>query len=213
MTVFQVENRDFRVHRHFLAENSPIFSSMYSLPPIPNEANEAGAMADEGAADENPIYLSGVTELEFETLLRYFYKGMHDDFSLPQSSWIALLSIAHRYEFLNVRVRAIREIYDPVKQRDEGPPSSDSPSEPPDYLMLMLTAEKYDVPLEQALPSFVGCVMREEPLTEVEIARLSTLTAHRLARAREDYLRKTKGRSRNVAKGIVRDIWPAAQNK
>ena len=206
-------------------------------------------MADEGASDENPIYLSGVTELEFETLLRYFYKGyvrvsrtaspfrhyrpnmangcagtgapffpdagpsMHDDFSLPQSSWIALLSIAHRYEFLNVRVRAIREIYDPVRQRDEGNSGSDSSSAPPDYLTLMLTAEKYDVPLQQALPSFVGCVMREEPLTEVEIARLSTLTAHRLARAREDYLRKTKGRSRNVAKVIVRDIWPGAQNK
>ena len=27
----------------------------------------------EGTSDENPIYLSGVTELEFETLLRYFY--------------------------------------------------------------------------------------------------------------------------------------------
>jgi len=67
-----VENRLFRVHRHLLAENSPIFSSMYSLPRIPNED---GAAAVEGAADENPIYLSGVTELEFETLLQYFYRG------------------------------------------------------------------------------------------------------------------------------------------
>ena len=44
---------------------------MFSLPPIPREA---GATAVEGASDENPIYLSGVTELEFETLLRFFYK-------------------------------------------------------------------------------------------------------------------------------------------
>ena len=36
--------------------------------------SEAGATAAEGTSDENPIYLSGVTELEFETLLRYFYK-------------------------------------------------------------------------------------------------------------------------------------------
>ena len=55
-----------------MAENSPIFSSMYSLPRIPNEA---GTAAVEGASDENPIYLSGVTELEFETLLQYFYRG------------------------------------------------------------------------------------------------------------------------------------------
>jgi hypothetical protein len=33
-------------------------------------------------------------------------------FRLPQSSWMALLSIAHRYEFMTVRERAIREIYD-----------------------------------------------------------------------------------------------------
>ena len=140
---------------------------------------------------------------------------MHDGFSLPQSSWIALLSIAHRYEFLNVRVRAIREIYDSVRQRYEENSGSSSGSEPPDYLTLMLTAEKYDVPFEQALPCFAGRVMREEPLTEIEIVRLSTLTVHRLARAREDYLRKSKGRLdfRNVANGVVRDIWSAAQNK
>lgn len=44
---------------------------MFSLPRIPNEA---GTTAAEGTSDENPIYLSGVTELEFETLLWYFYK-------------------------------------------------------------------------------------------------------------------------------------------
>jgi hypothetical protein len=32
-------------------------------------------------------------------------------FSLPHASWIALLSIAHRYDFPNVRTRAIREIF------------------------------------------------------------------------------------------------------
>ena len=67
----QVENRLFRVHRHSLVKNSPIFRSMFSQPP-PREAGTAAAMV-EGTSDENPIYLSGVTELEFETLLRYFY--------------------------------------------------------------------------------------------------------------------------------------------
>ena len=44
---------------------------MFSLP---RGASEADPAAVEGASDANPIYLSGVTELEFETLLRYFYK-------------------------------------------------------------------------------------------------------------------------------------------
>jgi hypothetical protein len=58
------------VHRHFLAENSLIFSSMFSLPREPRSVSTAS----EGTSDANPIYLSGVTELEFETLLRFFYK-------------------------------------------------------------------------------------------------------------------------------------------
>jgi len=53
-----------------LAENSLVFSSLFSLPRGLEEASSAA----EGASDANPIHLAGVTELEFETLLRYFYK-------------------------------------------------------------------------------------------------------------------------------------------
>jgi hypothetical protein len=42
---------------------------MFSLP----RAAQVGTTA-EGTSDANPIYLAGVTELEFETLLRFFYK-------------------------------------------------------------------------------------------------------------------------------------------
>jgi len=54
-----------------LAENSLLFSSMFSLP---CGDQQDSSMAAEGTSDTNPIYLSGVTELEFETLLRFFYK-------------------------------------------------------------------------------------------------------------------------------------------
>jgi len=116
---------------------------------------------------------------------------MHDSFSLPRSRWIALLSIAHRYEFENVRARAIREIYDPLGKRDKikSSPDPGPDPEPPDYLVLILTAEKYNVPLERALPAYIGLVMRKDPLTQAEIVRSSALTVHRLASAREEYLR------------------------
>jgi hypothetical protein len=152
---------------------------------------------------------------------------MHDNFDLPESSWIALLSIAHRYEFLNVQARAIREIYNPLTEWDRTQPGWEPDPDllvyiipdpkTPDHLTLISTAEKYDVPLQEVLPSFVELVMREKPLTEVEIARLSTLTMYRLARAREDYLRRTTRagvlNARAVAKGIVREIWPGATKK
>jgi hypothetical protein len=46
---------------------------MFSLPRAPT-----GSSTAEGTCDANPIYLSGVTELEFETLLRYFYNRFVD---------------------------------------------------------------------------------------------------------------------------------------
>ena len=138
------------------------------------------------------------------------------EFSLPRSSWIALLSIAHRYDILNAQVRAICEIYDPLGKLVKRKISSDSipDSEPPDCMTLVLTAEKYGVPLRVALPSYVELVMREEPLTEVEIAHLSALTLHRLARAREEYLRTREKYSdhHNAATRIVCDIWPWPKN-
>jgi len=193
---------------------------MFSPQRSPGEASSA---AVEGDSDNKPIYLSGVTELEFETLLRYFYENMHGDAPLPESRWPTLLSIAHRYEFQDVRARAIRKIYGHLREWSKQNPASDSDSESigiipylkPDHVMLISMAEKYDVPLRQVFRSFVEVVMQEEPLTDVEIASLSTLTVHRLSRAREGYLRKTArdepSNFRSVAREIVRDIWPAVK--
>jgi hypothetical protein len=110
---------------------------------------------------------------------------MHDGFSLPQTSWIALLSIAHRYEFLNVRERVIREIYDILPEQQD-PLDSDE-----DHPLLVSVGEKYDVPPRHMLPSLVQLVIREQPLTPDEVSRFSALTVSRLAHAREAYVRKT----------------------
>src|SRR6266850_316746 len=115
---------------------------------------------------------------------------MHDGFSLPQTSWIALLSIAHRYEFLNVRERAIREIYNVLLQQQD--PLRQSPEQlEQDHLLLVSVGEKYDVPPRHMLPSLVQLVIRDQPLTPDEVSRFSALTVSRLAHAREDYVRKT----------------------
>ncbi len=48
---------------------------MFSLPRTTTTTTTGGSTAEaEGTSDANPIHLAGVTELEFETLLRYFYK-------------------------------------------------------------------------------------------------------------------------------------------
>lgn len=116
---------------------------------------------------------------------------MHDDFYLPQSSWIALLSIAHRYDFQDAFNRAIREIYDSPERKTTKGQRRMSDSELGYPVFLILIAKQYDVPLRHVAPYIVALVMREEALTEVEVMRLPPLTVSQLGRAREDYLRKT----------------------
>ena len=165
----------------------------------------------------------------FPTVLR-----TNDTFRLPQSSWMALLSIAHRYEFMNVWKRAIDEIYERGPFRCQYPNAqpantdSDSdvvpdPDSRLDDAMLISAAEKYDVPLWHVVPTFVAFVMREESLTEAEAALMSLGTVIRLAHARESFLRKTTttpakppsvtGHREAVAKSIARDLWPAPRIK
>jgi len=109
---------------------------------------------------------------------------MCDDFSLPQTSWIALLSIAHRYDFSGVYKRAIQEIFHP-------PGAAQQQSQ--DHVMLLSMGERYHVSQEDLLPSLTALVMRPQSLTEDEVAYLSALAVSRLARAREDFVRETVG--------------------
>ncbi|KAI0258565.1 hypothetical protein BC834DRAFT_910881 [Gloeopeniophorella convolvens] len=232
MTVFQVGDRLFRVHQHFLAENSLVFSSMFSLPRVPVPAPAAASTSPDGSAaptpappegtsDANPILLSGVTEHEFETLLRYFYKSMHDGFALPQASWIALLSIAHHFDFPNVRARAVREVF--------AAPGAQAP-DAPDLLLLVAVAERYDVPPGTVLPALAALVARPAPLSEAEVARSTALTVSRLAAAREEFVRRTagpapqplglapwlggeRGWKEDAAREIVRKIWVIPDEK
>ena len=112
---------------------------------------------------------------------------------------MTLLSIAHRYEFLDVRERAISEIYGPFRARLESWESISlavkrekkiqQELQQHDYQLLISVAEKYDVPLCHIVPLLLPFVVREQPLTLREVLRFSALTLTRLANAREDFLR------------------------
>jgi hypothetical protein len=113
-----------------------------------------------------------------------------------------LLSIAHRYDFLNVRERALDEIYGSLQPHQE------------DLALLISVAEKYDVPLLHVAPSLAGLILRAEPLTEAEVARFSALTVSRLAHAREEFRRKVASQRRRQLRKMrkmpkVRGTWIA----
>lgn len=146
------------------------------------------------------------------TVLLY---SIYDGFTLPQESWITLLSITHRYEFMNVRERAIREIYSPFRARWESMALEKDGEEiqqelqKHDYHLLISVAEKYDVPIRDVVPLILPFVVREQPLTEGEVLGFSALTVSRLAHAREDYFRGSQGWGavKPDEKEIVYRIW------
>lgn len=148
--------------------------------------------------------------------------SIYDGFSLPQASWIALLSISHRYEFLNVYERAIREIYGPFEpqtrraSKEEEKEKEDEKEKEKELQVLISVAEKYDVPLRNVVPLLVPFVVRARPLTEGEVLSFSALTVSRLAHAREEF-REAKSQSYGLmgssqAKEIVYRIWQVSND-
>jgi len=162
MAIFLVERRLFKVHRYFLERESEIFRWMFLCPP-----HQEGP---EGGTDSAPITLPGVTQHEFETLLNYLYKGMHNDFRFSRHRWIALLSIASRYDMDKIRERAILQIS-----------GAWPPIDPVDKIIL---AEKHDVP-SWLVPAYISLCHRETTLEESEAMKLGLPVTVKLNRARE----------------------------
>ena len=108
---------------------------------------------------------------------------MHEGFSLTQTSWIALLSIAHCYEFLNVRERTINEIYHVLLQQQEQLQH--------DHPLLISVGKKYDVEPWYMVPSLVALMMQVQPLTPDKVMRFSSHTVSQLTHAHEDFACRT----------------------
>lgn len=61
-----MENKLFRVHRHFFTRESEVFRDMFSVPTGQDEVAE-------GLSDDSPILLEGVQSVDFQRLLWLFY--------------------------------------------------------------------------------------------------------------------------------------------
>ncbi|KAI0057836.1 hypothetical protein BV25DRAFT_1830754 [Artomyces pyxidatus] len=177
--VFCLGKTLYKVHRYFLIRESHFFRDMFSLPPTDEHAHI------EGMDDVHAIVLTGVTNFEFESILDFFYYGMHSDYHTDLTVWIALLSISTRLIFEKVRSRAITEInalsasLDPFEQ--------------------ILLAIKYDV-RDWLKVAYVRIVDRDALITEKEAHRIPFSVLVMLMRAR-DYKQTT--RTARARRGMV----------
>jgi len=187
LVTFQVDRTLFKVHEHFLFTYSSVFRDILRRQHQSNNGDDAA------------IYLNGVSVLEFESLLTFFYEGWQESFSMSTGNWVALLAIAHRFKFTEAEFRARREVFqchsplDPVKQ--------------------ISIAEKYSVPISFIVPALENLVRRQEPLFKTELVQMSKEMVARLGVAREKYVRESskmfagEGGLKRAASNIVRLVW------
>jgi hypothetical protein len=71
--VWKVEDTQFKVHKHFLCTYSSVFRDL--LRPQHNNSNNGNTRSPKNGG---AIYLDGVTVLEFESLLTFFYERYVD---------------------------------------------------------------------------------------------------------------------------------------
>ncbi|KAI0318117.1 hypothetical protein OF83DRAFT_60228 [Amylostereum chailletii] len=166
LSVFQVEGRLFKVHRHFLIENSTVFRDMFALPP-----STSGVI--EGDSDGHPIHLAGVTIDEFKSLMKVIYRSHRPNFVLSQAEWIAVLSISHRFEFKAIHERAVQILRTPPSEHEVAP--------------LLVAAEQYGVGFADIIDALKIVVERKTPLSEYELQGMSTGLISRIMKARETF--------------------------
>ena len=64
----------YRVHKHYFCSEPSVFADMFVGSP-PQSVEVDGEQQLEGTSDESAIEIPGVTPVEFEALLRFFYSS------------------------------------------------------------------------------------------------------------------------------------------
>ncbi|KAF9645248.1 hypothetical protein BDM02DRAFT_3120542 [Thelephora ganbajun] len=168
IVIFRVDGTLYRVHRHYFCSEPSVFADMFVVRP-PQLVEVNGEKQLEGTTDESAIEIPGVTAIEFEALLHFFYSSYDLDNTDPEH-WVNLLFVATRLRFTRIRARAIQTIGTKFESMC-----------PVEKLAIgtMLNVEEW------IFSSFSKICRREKPLSDAEARRLDIVTVARIARARE----------------------------
>lgn len=64
----------YRVHKHYFYSEPSVFADIFALCPL-QSVDVDGEQQIKGTTDESAIEIPGVTPIEFEALLRFFYSS------------------------------------------------------------------------------------------------------------------------------------------
>jgi hypothetical protein len=157
-----VEDTLFRIHRYFLTRDSAHFRNELPSPPSPGDLSK-------GSSDNNPLVLNDVLKVDFERLLWVFYNPKYSLYDAGIEEWISVLKLAHKWDFIEAKALAIREI--------------ENISVPP--LRKVVLYQTYEIDRNLLKPALTALTIRDEPLEIEEGREIGLETAMGVAKARE----------------------------
>ncbi|KAL0952880.1 hypothetical protein HGRIS_007099 [Hohenbuehelia grisea] len=166
--ILLVEKTLFKVHRHFLVTQSPVFKDMLGMP----VSTEDEDVAVEGLSDDNPITLPGDKADDFASLLWMFYNPSVTTYDASITRWKGVLTLADKYQMdqlLRSSVRALGNI-----------PNALSPIEK------IALREKHNIEKEWALDAYYDICKRRTPPTAAEGCEIGARVWALINEAREE---------------------------
>lgn len=157
-----VENVHFRVHRYFFERESQHFKAQLSTPASPGSARL-------GTSESNAILIENVSANDFCKLLWVFYNPKYSLYQASLEDWSAILSLADKWDFPEVKALCVRELEQLTF---------------PDVERIALYRQ-YHIDENLLIPRYAALIARELPLTLEEGQRLGMEIALKIAGARE----------------------------
>ncbi|KAJ7647787.1 hypothetical protein FB45DRAFT_733766, partial [Roridomyces roridus] len=158
-----VENKLFRIHRYFFERESRFFKAQLAVPATPGSPRM-------GTAEDSAILLADVRSEDFAKLLWVFYNPKYSLYDASIEDWSAILELAERWGFAEVKNLAVREL--------------EKKLEMPDIDRIVLY-HKFNVDETLLIPRYAALCQREELLTVEEGLRLGMQVVIALTRTRE----------------------------
>ncbi|KAF9445063.1 hypothetical protein P691DRAFT_676409 [Macrolepiota fuliginosa MF-IS2] len=159
---FLVQHHVFRIHRYFFERESSYFKGKLATPASPGATRQ-------GTSETNAIVLDDVQVHEFARFLWVFYNPKYSLYHTTVADWTAILTLAHRWSFPEVKALAIREL--------EKQPMPD--------IDRVVVYQDNEVDRNLLIPRYAALCERDEPITPAEGRRMGIETALTIAQLRE----------------------------
>ncbi|EDQ99625.1 uncharacterized protein LACBIDRAFT_295936 [Laccaria bicolor S238N-H82] len=161
---FLVEKTLFRVHSYFFIRDSVKFNKILQPSATAGQFREG--------SESNPIVIPDISPDDFATFLWVFYNPKYTSYDhAPVESWVLILKLAHKWEFVAVKDCAARQL--------ETKTDISVAERLRLYQEVEVDSDKYIVPLFKAL------CKRDIPLTLEESKLLGIETVYLISTARE----------------------------